>query len=137
LTGGNVSAAVKMTLLGLTLGSPATPICVQALPDTRIEIDIASVVGQIGVIVFLPPIARCPTRALLVNRFGTQSVHQHIALRFPGLSTLGVRGAVIVAMAYIIQVQSAAWHVRVADRIYGGIDNQRHRRWDRDTTPSG
>jgi ACR3 family arsenite efflux pump ArsB len=199
--GGNVSAAVKMTVLGLTLGSLVTPIYVQALLGTRIEIDVASVVRQIGVIVFLPMIAGYLTQGFLVNRYGKQFFQQRIGPRFPGLSTLGVLGivfvamalkakavatspqvliqilmplvviyavnyivstwvgrrmlprgdaialvygtvmrnlsialaiainafgesgssaALVVAMAYIIQVQSAAWYVKFTDRIYGG-----------------
>jgi ACR3 family arsenite transporter len=41
--------------------------------------------------------------AIAINAFGPQ----------------GSTAALVVAMAYIIQVQSAAWYVKFTDRIYG------------------
>ena len=52
--GGNVAAAVKMTVIGLTLGSLATPLYVRALLGASIEMNISAVFSQIVLIVFLP-----------------------------------------------------------------------------------
>jgi ACR3 family arsenite efflux pump ArsB len=41
--------------------------------------------------------------AVAINAFGSQ----------------GSDAALVVAMAYIIQVQSAAWYVRFTDRLFG------------------
>jgi predicted Na+-dependent transporter len=41
--------------------------------------------------------------AIAINAFGPQ----------------GSTAALVVAMAYVIQVQSAAWYVKFTDRIYG------------------
>ncbi len=49
-----MAAAVKMTVIGLTLGSLATPCYVQLLLGTQIEVNIAAVVRQFLLIVFLP-----------------------------------------------------------------------------------
>ncbi len=198
--GGNTAAAVKMTVIGLTLGSIATPFYVKFLLGAAIRVDLLAVVQQILVIVFLPMALGFATQQALVRRYGQQTFQTRIAPRFPGLSTLGVLGivfvamslkaraiagapdlllailvplalvytanyllstflgrllltrddaiamvygtvmrnlsialaiainafgpqgstaALVVAMAYIIQVQSAAWYVKFTDRIYG------------------
>lgn len=197
---GNIEAAVKMTVIGLTLGSLATPFYVKALLGARVEVDLAAVASQIGLIVFLPMAAGYATQQALVRRHGRQAFQSVWAPRFPGLSTLGVLGivfialalkakdiaaspgllvrlliplvmvygvnyglstlvgraffsrgdavalvygtvmrnlsialavamnafgaagaeaALVIAMAYIVQVQSAAWYVRVTDRVFG------------------
>jgi predicted Na+-dependent transporter len=41
--------------------------------------------------------------AVAINAFGSQ----------------GSEAALVVALAYIIQVQSAAWYVRLTDRVFG------------------
>lgn len=198
--GGNTAAAVKMTVIGLTLGSIATPFYVKFLLGAAIRVDLLAVVQQILVIVFLPMALGFATQQALVRRYGQQTFQTRMAPRFPGLSTLGVLGivfvamslkaraiagapdlllailaplalvytanyllstflgrllltrddaiamvygtvmrnlsialaiainafgpqgstaALVVAMAYIIQVQSAAWYVKFTDRIYG------------------
>ena len=48
---GNLEAAVKMTVIGLTLGSLATPFYVKALLGARVEVDLAGVASQIALIV--------------------------------------------------------------------------------------
>jgi len=198
--GGNTAAAVKMSVIGLTLGSIATPFYVKFLLGAAIRVDLLAVVQQILVIVFLPMALGFATQQALIRRYGQQTFQTRMAPRFPGLSTLGVLGivfvamslkaraiagapdlllailvplalvytanyllstflgrllltrddaiamvygtvmrnlsialaiainafgpqgstaALVVAMAYIIQVQSAAWYVKFTDRIYG------------------
>lgn len=45
--------------------------------------------------------------AVAINAFGSQ----------------GSDAALVVAMAYIIQVQSAAWYVKLTDRLFGSALN--------------
>ncbi|KMY68912.1 arsenite transporter [Desulfocarbo indianensis] len=97
--GGNLAAAVKMTVVGLTLGSLATPFYVKYLMGAELEVNLAAVMRQIGLIVFLPMVAGFATQRLLVRRFGEQGFQKTWAPRFPGLSTLGVLGIVFIAMA--------------------------------------
>lgn len=99
LARGNTAAAVKMTVIGLTLGALATPFYIQLLLGAHIQVDPITVIRQIAVIVFLPMAAGFATRQLLVKRFGRQRFQQEIGPRFPGLSTIGVLGIVFVAMA--------------------------------------
>lgn len=96
---GNLEAAVKMTVVGLILGSLATPFYVQALMGTHISVDIANVMKQIVFIVFLPMAAGYITQIWLVKRFGQKVFQETWSPRFPALSTLGVLGIVFVAIA--------------------------------------
>jgi len=97
--GGNLGAAVKMTVVGLVLGSLATPLYVMALMGAEIPIDMAAVFKQIVVIVLLPMIAGHFTQQWLVRRHGQQGFQKEWAPRFPPLSTLGVLGIAFVAIA--------------------------------------
>lgn len=204
---GNLEAAVKMTVIGLTLGSIATPFYVKFLMGRTIEIDFFKVLQQIVMIVFLPMAAGFITRQGLVKKYGQKEFKLSIGPKFPAISTLGVIGivfiamalkakgiaaspgmllnilvplviiyafnfilssvagryllprgdaiamvygsvmrnlsialaiainafgkegtdaALVVAIAYIIQVQSAAWYVKFTDRIFGPPDKPEH-----------
>lgn len=96
---GNLEAAVKMTVIGLTLGSVATPFYVRLLMGASIEINLAAVMKQILLIVFLPMAAGYLTRRQLVKKYGQKRFKQAIGPKFPPLSTLGVIGIVFIAMA--------------------------------------
>lgn len=96
---GNVEAAIKMTVIGLTLGSIATPVYVQWLMGTSIEINFFKVMQQIVVIVFIPMAAGLITRKYLVRKYGQKRFKQDIGPKFPAMSTVGVVGIVFIAMA--------------------------------------
>lgn len=96
---GNLAAAVKMTVIGLTLGSIATPLYIRMLMGTSIEIDMAGIFKQIVVIVFIPMAAGYLTRRYLVKKHGEKGFKTSMAPKFPPLSTLGVVGIVFIAMA--------------------------------------
>lgn len=105
---GNLAAAVKMTVVGLVLGSLATPLYVKVLLGARVEMNTAGIFAQIGLIVFLPMLVGYLTQYSLVKRYGQADFQQRIALRFPGLSTVGVLGIVFIAMA--LKAQALAAH---------------------------
>ncbi len=96
---GNMSAAVKMTVIGLVAGSLLTPLYVEALMGASIAIDMAAVGRQIFFIVFLPMVLGFSTRLLLMRKYGQQEFQRNIGPKFPALSTLGVLGIVFVALA--------------------------------------
>ena len=96
---GNVAAAVKMTVIGLTLGSIATPFYVKFLMGANLGVNIAAVMKQIVLIVFLPMIAGYLTQQRLVKKVGVKEFQQRYAPRFPALSTIGVVGIVFIAIA--------------------------------------
>ncbi len=96
---GNLAAAVKMTVIGLTLGSIATPFYVRLLMGQSVPMEIAAVMKQIALIVFLPMAAGYATQRFLVRKFGEKGFQERWSPRFPPLSTVGVLGIVFVAMA--------------------------------------
>ncbi len=99
LAKGNLAAAVKMTVVGLTLGSLASPLYVRWLLGAAVSVDVAAVMRQIGVIVFLPMLAGYLTQRTLVRRVGSKAFQAQWAPRFPLLSTVGVLGIVFIAIA--------------------------------------
>jgi ACR3 family arsenite efflux pump ArsB len=96
---GNMAAAVKMTVIGLTVGSLATPFYVKFLMGATLEVNFASVMKQIAVIVFVPMIAGYVTQQGLIRKYGKKEFKQRWAPKFPPLSILGVVGIVFIAMA--------------------------------------
>ena len=105
---GNLAAAVKMTVVGLVLGSLATPFYIQALMGAQVAVDFMGILQQIALIVFLPMVAGYATQRALVRRYGMEEFQKHLAPRFPGLSTIGVLGIVFIAMA--LKAKSIAAH---------------------------
>lgn len=96
---GNLEAAVKMTVIGLCLGSIATPFYVKFLMGSTLEIDFFKVLQQIVMIVFLPMAAGFLTRQALVKKYGPKKFMEQVGPKFPSLSTVGVIGIVFIAMA--------------------------------------
>jgi ACR3 family arsenite efflux pump ArsB len=105
---GNMSAAVKMTVIGLIAGSLATPFYVQALMGTAIQMQLSAVFKQILFIVFLPMALGYLTQRFLMKRYGQQTFQRDIGPKFPGLSTVGVLGIVFVALALKARTIAAA-----------------------------
>ncbi len=96
---GNISAAIKMTVIGLVLGSIATPFYAKWLMGTVVEIPLASIFKQIVIIVFLPMLLGFVTRVTLIQIVGADKYNKNLKKKFPAFSTLGVLGIVFVAMA--------------------------------------
>ena len=96
---GNISAAIKMTVIGLVLGSVATPFYAKWLMGTVVEIPLASIFSQIGIIVFLPMLLGVVTRISLIKIVGIDRYNKRLKKKFPAFSTIGVLGIVFVAMA--------------------------------------
>ncbi len=96
---GNMGAAINMTVIGLTLGSLATPFYVNWLLGTTVEVHFMKVMQQILFIVFLPMVLGYFTRQILLKKYTMAAFKDKIAPRFPALSTIGVLGIVFVAMA--------------------------------------
>jgi ACR3 family arsenite efflux pump ArsB len=64
-----------------------------------VSVDVAVVMRQIGVIVFLPMLAGYLTQQALVRQVGPKIFQAQWAPRFPLLSTVGVLGIVFIAIA--------------------------------------
>lgn len=96
---GNMAAAVNMTVIGLTLGSLATPLYVMMLLGAEVDMNVWLVVKQILYIVFIPMLLGYLTRSYFLKRMELKEFKQKLAPRFPALSTIGVLGIVFVAIA--------------------------------------
>lgn len=96
---GNVPAAVKMTVIGLVIGSLLTPIYLKILLGTIIEIPFISVLKQIGVIVFIPMILGIFTQKYFKKKYGIIRYNNEIKMKFPLISTLGVLAVVFISIA--------------------------------------
>lgn len=96
---GNVEAAVKMTVIGLTLGSVLTPVYIQILMGASVSVDLTSIARQIALIVFLPMLLGFLTQQALVKGYGAKRFQEEWAPKFPGLSTLGVLAIVFISIA--------------------------------------
>lgn len=107
MAGGNLPAAIKMTVLGLILGSVLTPVYLIVLAGARVPVDLVAVFRQIAVIVVLPLVAGQLTRALLIRRHGMPAFQKDWAPKFPPFSTLGVLGIAFVAIALQARVLAA------------------------------
>lgn len=104
---GNLAAALKMTVIGLILGSLATPFYIQALMGAQVQVDLLEIFRQIILIVFVPMALGYLTQRTLVRRYGSEDFQKRLAPRFPGLSTLGVLGIVFIAIALKAQAIAA------------------------------
>jgi ACR3 family arsenite efflux pump ArsB len=96
---GNLEAAVQMTVVGLVLGSIATPFYAKGLLGAAVEVPLLQVFRQIVVIVLLPLLLGQLTRAVLIAQRGKEHYQKVLKPLFPPFSTLGVLGIVFVAMA--------------------------------------
>jgi ACR3 family arsenite efflux pump ArsB len=96
---GNLEAAVKMTVVGLTLGSLATPFYLTLLMGARVDVDAMGIMKQIGLIVFVPMFFGYLTQWSLVRKYGQKAFQERFAPRFPALSTVGVLSIVFIAVA--------------------------------------
>src|SRR5699024_77782 len=96
---GNVPAAIKLTIIGLLLGSILTPFYVKFLLGATIPVELAPVFMQILLFVVIPLIAGQLTRMALIKRHGLTTFQKEYGPKFPPFSSLGVLGIVFIAMA--------------------------------------
>lgn len=96
---GNLPAAIKLTIIGLFLGSVLTPFYVQALLGSKIPMELLLVFKQIVLFIAVPLVAGQITRTLLVRKHGVEGFQKNFAPKFPPFSSIGVLGIVFVAMA--------------------------------------
>lgn len=96
---GNVEVAVKMMIIGLSLGSILAPFYVKLLLGAQVGVDILQVLKKILQIVFVPMAAGFLTRQGLQKLYGPARFRDRIRPVFPPLATLGVLGIVFTAVA--------------------------------------
>ncbi|MFO7874075.1 MAG: bile acid:sodium symporter [Bacteroidales bacterium] len=96
---GNLDAAIKMTVIGLFIGALLTPLYAQWLMGAAIDVPLLQIFQRIILVVFLPMLAGFLTQRFIIWQYGRERYRTDISQKFPRLSTLGVLGVVLVAMA--------------------------------------
>jgi ACR3 family arsenite transporter len=96
---GNVPAAVRMTLIGLLLGSLLAPLYLKLLLGASVEISMSKVFSQIALTVLVPLVLGAIVHEFLMRRLGPERFQKQVVPRLGPISTLGVLGIVFVAMA--------------------------------------
>lgn len=96
---GNMNAAIKMTVIGLIIGSIATPLYASWLMGESIAMPLSKIFTSIAVVVFFPLVFGYITKILIIKNLGQERYQKDLKMKFPLVSTIGVLGIVFVAMA--------------------------------------
>ena len=96
---GNIHSAIKMTVIGLILGSLLTPLYANFLMGKVISVPILKTFQQIGVVIFVPLVLGNLTQRFLIKKYGQAHYKKSIQPNFSSISALGVVGIIFVAMA--------------------------------------
>lgn len=96
---GNVPAAVRMTLIGLLLGSLLAPLYLKGFLGASVEISMSRVFAQIALTVLVPLVLGAIAHEILLRRLGPDGFQKRVHGHLGPISTLGVLGIVFVAMA--------------------------------------
>ena len=153
--GGNVTAAVKMTVIGLIAASLLAPVYLLVRAGAVVEVDFLEVLKTVVFVVAIAlkakMIASDPALVLrilgplmlfyaldyiiatvvgkrLLGRggaiavvYGTVMRNLSIALGI-AMTAFDPEAALLLAAAYIVQVQSAAWYVKATNRVFGAAE---------------
>lgn len=101
---GNVASAVKMTVIGLVLGSLLTPFYANFLMGKVVSVPLAKTFKQIGLVIFIPLVLGNLTQRFLIRRYGEAHYKKNIKPDFSSISSVGVVGIIFVAMALKAQM---------------------------------
>ncbi len=96
---GNINASVIMTLIGLLLGSIATPFYIKFFMGTAVEFSLVIIFKQIFLVIFLPLILGQLTKYFLLKSFDKEKFNKNFIPKISSVSILGVLGIVFVAIA--------------------------------------
>ncbi len=127
---GNVPAAIKITLIGLITGSVLTPFYVQGLLGANIPVQLGAVFKLLVPLFILYAINYVLSTVIarkVLNRgdgialvYGTvmRNLSIALALSMTAFGEAGTQAALLIALAYIIQVQSAALYMKLSHRLF-------------------
>ena len=116
LAGGNIRAAVKMTVIGLLLGAVCAPLYLTMLMGEAVAIPFSRVGRAILLVVFLPLLLGQVTRVLVLRHVGEPVFTAKIRPILPACSSWGLIGVIFIAIAAKAQVVvgSPALIIRIA-----------------------
>lgn len=96
---GNVSAAVKLTVFGLMLGSLLTPWYLLAMVGKYIDVNIWETMKTIALVVFLPMLLGHITYQALLKKYTQEEFKKKVKPNFAPLSNWGMLYVVFVSMS--------------------------------------
>lgn len=96
---GNLSGGIKITIIGLVLGSIIAPLYLKLFVGEAINIPLFKIATTILNIIFIPLILGFLLRTLLIKKYTDQFFQKNIKPKITLFSSLGVLGMVFVAMA--------------------------------------
>lgn len=100
LSGGNVSAAIRLTVISLVAGSLLLPFYLLVLAGAQVKLDLLQTFLRVGMMVLLPMLLGTLAYRLILQRRTPQQFQQEIKPLLPGVSTW--------AMLYIIFLSTAS-----------------------------
>ncbi len=114
-SGGNVKAAVGLTVFGLLSGALLTPLYLQLFMGSRIDISLPGIFRQILLTIFIPLAAGTGIRLLLTKTQGEQKFENYWKKRIPSISSIGV--VLIVFTATAMKARGLASHPELLLRL--------------------
>ena len=96
---GNVSAAIRMVVIGLLLGAVLSAFYISFLLGEAVDVPVWDIIRQIIIVVFVPLVLAVITQRVLVKKYGKEQFNKSIKPKFPLFSTLGVVLIIFVAIS--------------------------------------
>ncbi len=96
-TKGNISAAVKITILGLILGAFLGPVILNLVFGQAISIPALKIITQILIVILIPLVLGVSTKKLMVKKIGQEKFDAKWKKRFPLLSSIGILLVIFIA----------------------------------------
>jgi len=109
LAKGNVTASIKMTTLGLLLGSLLAPWYLYLMVGKYVPVDILFTLKTIALIILVPMLLGVLTYHYLLQRFSPEHFQQQIKPYLPAASTWGIIPIIFISISMNSQ--------RIADRL--------------------
>lgn len=96
---GNVSAAIKMMVVGLVLGSVLTPFYLKLFMGESGGIPFMDIINEIIKVVFVPMILGYGTQKYLIKKYGRERFQREFKKDIPLLATAALVGIVFISTA--------------------------------------
>jgi ACR3 family arsenite efflux pump ArsB len=112
---GNVSAAIKMMVIGLILGSVLMPFYLNLFMGETAGIPFMTIINEIVKVVFIPMALGFATQKLLLRKYGRERFQNEFKKKIPLIATAALVGIVFIstAMRAKVIVADPAMMVRI------------------------
>jgi len=96
-TKGNISAAVKIVILGLALGAFLGPVILNLIFGQAVSIPALKIITQILIVILIPLALGMTTKKLMLRKIGQEKFDAKWKKRFPLLSSIGILLVIFIA----------------------------------------